>query len=287
MSLASVFGLPAGSRSHRAGARPSIGRRLAHRACARGGGSRRAREVRLWSGGGALHPCRCADRRAHAADRGGPRAGGARQARRSARELPAHRARGGAARVATGVCEGGGRGLAGGRPIAARLAWITIDVSPHDEAAVVLDGAAISKAAIGAKRPLNPGAHRIRAMAPGYQARDQTFSVTEAQQMVLTFVLRPIPRSAPRQRAASDGTPRARLTRRRPAGDGRRTGRRRRRYVVSGERQPDCGRRRVRSRRGRGRHRSGDRRARAQQARRARTRLSERRVRSGASRGHR
>jgi len=77
-------------------------------------------------------------------------------------------------------------------PIAARLAWITIDVSPSNGAAVVLDGTAMSKAAIGAKRPVNPGTHRIRAMAPGYQARDETFSVTEAQKLALTLVLKPV-----------------------------------------------------------------------------------------------
>ena len=77
-------------------------------------------------------------------------------------------------------------------PIAARLAWVTIDVSPSNEAAVVLDGAAISNAAIGAKRPLNPGAHSLRAMAPGYQARDWAFSVTEAQKVALSIVLKPV-----------------------------------------------------------------------------------------------
>jgi hypothetical protein len=82
-------------------------------------------------------------------------------------------------------------------PIAARLAWVTIDVSPQDGAAVVLDGIAVAKAAIGAKRPLNPGTHRVRVMAPGYRARDETFSVTEAQRMALSLVLRPAPGPPP------------------------------------------------------------------------------------------
>jgi hypothetical protein len=77
--------------------------------------------------------------------------------------------------------------------VAARLAWVTIAVSPSASAAVALDGAAIPQAAIGAKRPVNPGTHRIRAMAPGHQARDETFSVGEAERKDLTLVLVPVP----------------------------------------------------------------------------------------------
>jgi hypothetical protein len=77
--------------------------------------------------------------------------------------------------------------------VAARLAWVTIAVSPSASAAVALDGTAIPQAAIGAKRPVNPGVHRIRAMAPGHQARDETFSVGEAEKKELTLVLIPVP----------------------------------------------------------------------------------------------
>ena len=79
--------------------------------------------------------------------------------------------------------------------VAARLAWVTIDVKPSAGADIVLDGAAIPMAAVGAKRPLNPGNHRVRAMAPGYQARDQTFSVTEGQRIAFTIMLVPVPAS--------------------------------------------------------------------------------------------
>src|SRR5262245_55268595 len=75
--------------------------------------------------------------------------------------------------------------------VAGRLAWITIVVSPSASAAVALDGVAIPKAAVGAKRPVNPGTHRVRAMAPGHQARDETFSVREAQTTELNLLLVP------------------------------------------------------------------------------------------------
>jgi hypothetical protein len=77
--------------------------------------------------------------------------------------------------------------------IAARLAWVTIGVTPASGAALVLDGTAIPTPAVGAKRPVNPGKHRVRAMAPGYAARDEIFSVTEGQRMAFMIALSPAP----------------------------------------------------------------------------------------------
>jgi hypothetical protein len=73
--------------------------------------------------------------------------------------------------------------------VARRLAWVTIDVTPSADASIALDGSAIPQAAVGAKRPVNPGKHRVRAMAPGYMARDEIFSVTEGQRVALTLTL--------------------------------------------------------------------------------------------------
>jgi hypothetical protein len=77
--------------------------------------------------------------------------------------------------------------------IAARLAWVTISVTPSSGAALVLDGTAIPTPAVGAKRPVNPGKHRVRAMAPGYVARDELFAVTEGQRMAFMIALSPAP----------------------------------------------------------------------------------------------
>jgi hypothetical protein len=77
--------------------------------------------------------------------------------------------------------------------IAGRLAWVTISVTPSSGAALVLDGTAIPTAAVGARRPVNPGQHRVRAMAPGYMARDEIFSVNEGQGMDFTLALSPAP----------------------------------------------------------------------------------------------
>jgi hypothetical protein len=89
--------------------------------------------------------------------------------------------------------------------VAARLAWVTIDVSPPAGAAVVLDGVAISKAAVGAKRPVDPGVHHVRAMAPGYAARDETFSVDESQKVTLTLALAAVPGGARPDAPAQEG----------------------------------------------------------------------------------
>jgi hypothetical protein len=70
---------------------------------------------------------------------------------------------------------------------------VTIDVTPSSGAGVVLDGTAIPMAAVGAKRPVNPGKHRVRAMAPGYQARDEIISVSEGQRLAFTLTLFPVP----------------------------------------------------------------------------------------------
>src|SRR5260221_10233044 len=82
------------------------------------------------------------------------------------------------------------------RLVAARLAWITISVSPAPDPEVSLDGTALPKAALGFRRPVNPGAHVIRARAAGYAGRDGTLSVNEGENTALELVLARLPSGA-------------------------------------------------------------------------------------------
>jgi len=77
--------------------------------------------------------------------------------------------------------------------VAGRLAWVTLDVSPAADAEVTLDGMAVPRAALGFKRPVNPGTHRLRVTAPGYLSREETFSLSEAAKTALTIQLMPDP----------------------------------------------------------------------------------------------
>src|SRR6266542_453027 len=86
--------------------------------------------------------------------------------------------------------------------IAARLAWVTIDVSPAADVEASLDGMPVPRAALGYKRPVNPGTHRLRVSAPGFLTREQTFSLSEAAKTAVTVQLVPDPAA---KMAAGDG----------------------------------------------------------------------------------
>jgi hypothetical protein len=71
-----------------------------------------------------------------------------------------------------------------------RLAWVTITVTGSNEAHVSIDGVAVPPAAIGVRRPINPGAHEVTVAAKGYFDARQTLKVAEAQEGSVAFALK-------------------------------------------------------------------------------------------------
>jgi len=60
-----------------------------------------------------------------------------------------------------------------------RIPTLTVMAQPLPGLEVTLDGAPIAPSALGATVPIDPGAHRLHAEAPGHVARDQAFTSTE------------------------------------------------------------------------------------------------------------
>ncbi|MCC6528448.1 MAG: hypothetical protein IT373_37730 [Polyangiaceae bacterium] len=58
-----------------------------------------------------------------------------------------------------------------------KIAWATITVTGPDKPKVTLDGEPIQVAALGVKRPVDPGEHGVKASAEGYLDAETTFSV--------------------------------------------------------------------------------------------------------------
>jgi hypothetical protein len=74
--------------------------------------------------------------------------------------------------------------------IAPRLAGIVINVTGSDQPAVTVDGAPVAKAALGLKRPVDPGQHVLRATAPGKAPAETTVNLAEGQSQTVTLELR-------------------------------------------------------------------------------------------------
>jgi hypothetical protein len=71
--------------------------------------------------------------------------------------------------------------------LAPRIAWITIDVLGPAAPTVLVDGADVPPAALGVRRPYNPGTHTIQVTADGFARVDRTFGVTEGEAQTVTL----------------------------------------------------------------------------------------------------
>jgi hypothetical protein len=80
--------------------------------------------------------------------------------------------------------------------LAPRIAWITIDVLGPAAPTVLVDGADVPPAALGVRRPYNPGTHTIQVSADGFARVDRTFGVTEGEAQTVTLTPR-MARTAP------------------------------------------------------------------------------------------
>lgn len=82
-----------------------------------------------------------------------------------------------------------------------RLAWVTIGVVGPRESAVrvTLDDAPLPSAILGSRRATDPGTHRVRVTAPGFEPAESTFTVSEgeATSVSLAPAVAAVPPAAP------------------------------------------------------------------------------------------
>ncbi len=97
--------------------------------------------------------------------------------------------------------------------LAPRIPTVTIKVSgvsgvsDVSGVSVTLDGAPVPAAALGAKRPVDPGKHLIRAVAPGLSPSEISLTLKEGKHETLTLELKPAAAGAPPVATPSDTPP--------------------------------------------------------------------------------
>lgn len=70
-----------------------------------------------------------------------------------------------------------------------RLSWVVIHVMGPLDPQVTIDGDDVPEGALGARRAADPGKRTIRATAEGFEPNQQTITLKEGQQQVVTLVL--------------------------------------------------------------------------------------------------
>jgi hypothetical protein len=104
--------------------------------------------------------------------------------------------------------------------VTARIASVTITVTGPENPKVTLDDIVVPVAALGVRRPVDPGAHVVRASADGYDPGETKFTVADAasanaaltlNKSALAAAAAPPPTGAPADTGAQPATP--------PAGD--------------------------------------------------------------------
>lgn len=81
--------------------------------------------------------------------------------------------------------------------VAPHLAAVTISVTGCSEPRVTIDGKPMSAAAIGVKKPVDPGTHVVKATAQGCKEGQASFTVAEAGSAVAAITLEHDPLAAP------------------------------------------------------------------------------------------
>jgi hypothetical protein len=74
--------------------------------------------------------------------------------------------------------------------VEARLASVTVVVSGPDNPTVVLDDQPLPVAALGVKRPVDPGTHVVKATADGWEPAETTFDVVDAGSANATLAMK-------------------------------------------------------------------------------------------------
>lgn len=88
-----------------------------------------------------------------------------------------------------------------------RIPTVTIQVSGASNAVVTLDGATVPGAALGVKRPTDPGKHVLRATAPGFAPSEIGLTLREGKSESITLELKPAGSSSPALVPPTAGTP--------------------------------------------------------------------------------
>jgi hypothetical protein len=81
-----------------------------------------------------------------------------------------------------------------------RLAWVSVNVvgAPPDRVEVSLNGSVIPSAAVGAQRPVDPGALHVQAKADGYRTAEADVQLTEGQHLpAIELHMVPVPKPTP------------------------------------------------------------------------------------------
>ena len=81
--------------------------------------------------------------------------------------------------------------------------YAVLEVKGAQSPTVTLDGTSIAAAALGTERAVNPGAHTMRAQAPGFKPSETTFTVAEGAHVTASVTLAPLPPSEAAAAAAS------------------------------------------------------------------------------------
>jgi hypothetical protein len=80
--------------------------------------------------------------------------------------------------------------------VSAKVASVTVSVEGPTNPQVTIDGQAVPAAALGLKRPVDPGSHKVTATADGYKPADTTFSVAEGGSAAATLKMEKAPPGA-------------------------------------------------------------------------------------------
>ena len=71
--------------------------------------------------------------------------------------------------------------------VSAKVASVTVSVEGPTNPQVTIDGQPVPAAALGLKRPVDPGSHKVTATADGFKPADTTFSVAEGGSAAATL----------------------------------------------------------------------------------------------------
>lgn len=108
----------------------------------------------------------------------------------------------GASPALTKAVEDGRTELAALEP---RIPSLIINVQGADAPKVTLDGVDVAAAVLGNKRPVDPGKHLIRAVAPGLAPHEASVTVSEGQVETVNIDLRAAPQSVPDRAVSGSG----------------------------------------------------------------------------------
>ncbi len=76
--------------------------------------------------------------------------------------------------------------------LAPRIPQVLISVSGPDTAAVTIDGERVPRAALGVRRPVDPGSHTVRAEAAGFAPAEAKVTLAEGASETVALELKPV-----------------------------------------------------------------------------------------------